>query len=215
MALTVIISDDTSVIAVYAASALFHEIGHLIAARLLKINVKEISFGISGVRICTDERLSSYRDEFLLAASGPFVNLVIIAAVLTVSRLCNISPESLFGMAGEFAESGRASLFGVLGFGALSSLLQGGMNLLPVNTFDGGRMLYCAVASVFGENAGERVLSAASAVSAFILWTVALYLMLKISAGLGIYVFSAFIFLSSLKDTENKPINSVQNLFSN
>jgi hypothetical protein len=41
-----------------------------------------------------------------------------------------------------------------------------------------------------------------SAVAAFVLWTVSLYLMLKISAGLGIYVFAACIFFTTLKGTE-------------
>ncbi len=213
MALTALISDNVAVIAVYAASALIHELGHLAAARSLKIKVREIRFGFSGVRICTDERLTSYRDEFILAASGPTINFLLIAIVMTVAKCRDMGIYELLDATEAFADGGEINLFGVLGFAALSSALQGGMNLLPVNTFDGGRMLYSAVASAFGQTSADRVLSVASAAAGFVIWTAALYLMLKISAGLGIYVFSACIFLSSLRDTDIKQINSDQKHF--
>ncbi len=202
MALTALISDKMSLILIYAASAFLHEAGHLCAARLLKIRVREIRFGFAGVRICTEPGLSSYRDEFLLAAAGPFVNLLIIVVALTLSGACGAGVDELLALTAEFAEGGELRPMGALGFAALSSLLQGGMNLLPIDTYDGGRMLYCGAATLLGEERAQRLISVTSAASAFILWTAALYLMLKISAGLGIYVFSVCIFLSVLKDTE-------------
>ena len=76
------------------------------------------------------------------------------------------------------------------------------VHYLSVKTFDGGRILYCSIAQMCGERAASRVLSVSSAVAAFILWTISLYMMLRISAGLGIYVFALCIFGGTLKETE-------------
>ncbi|MBQ4091139.1 MAG: hypothetical protein IJC64_02350, partial [Clostridia bacterium] len=90
---------------------------------------------------------------------------------------------------------------GALCFFALCSLLQGGLNLLPIKSFDGGRMLYCAAAAL-GQRFADTVLAICSGACVLSLWTVALYLMIKIGAGLGIYVFCACLFASTLSDGE-------------
>jgi membrane-associated protease RseP (regulator of RpoE activity) len=95
-----------------------------------------------------------------------------------------------------------ASREGILGFFILSSLVQAVTNLMPVQSFDGGRILYCALARYVDSDTAERIVAAASALSAFVLWTVALYLMLRISSGLGIYVFAACIFAGMITEKE-------------
>ena len=70
---------------------------------------------------------------------------------------------------------------------------------MPVRTLDGGRMMHCVSSMLLGERRAENLLDIFSALSAFVLWTVALYLMLKISSGLGIYVFSVCLFLSTFE----------------
>lgn len=189
------ISDNVWVIVIYLAAALFHELGHLAAARLLCIPVKEIRFEFSGVRICTDTGLTSYRQEILLSLAGPLVNLI-----LATLSFCAVGAERSFGtllsLGMELLSGGEISVANSLGFFALSSLIQALTNLLPVNSFDGGRILYCLTALLWGELVADRILSVTSVASALLLWTVALYLMLRISAGLGIYVFAACVFFS-------------------
>lgn len=195
-----LVSDSTAVIGIYILAALFHELGHLLAAKLLKIGIKEIVFSFSGVRIITDERLTSYKNEFFLALAGPFANFAVFFAVFACFQALEVPTAAIFESAESFLK-GNLSPCGIFGFLALSSLIQALMNLLPVKTFDGGRIVYCVIAENISEPAAERVLSVFSAFSAYILWTVALYLMLKIGAGLGIYVFAACIFASCFKKT--------------
>ncbi len=204
MTVAMLLSDSTEIFILYAISAGLHELGHLCAARCRGVGIKEIRFDFSGVRICTESGVSSYKDELLIAVSGPFVNFSVI--ILTVSVL------SVMGVSlGEATEGCRDFLFnreythiGALSFVALSSLLQGAVNLLPVRTFDGGRIAHCIAAVLFSERAAERMLDVFSSFSAFVLWTAALYLMLKVSSGLGIYVFSVCLFLSTLNNAEDK-----------
>lgn len=199
MAVAMLISDRADIILLYALSAALHECGHLLAAKLLGVKVREIRFEFSGVRICTEEGITSYKNEFLLAAAGPFVNLAVITLAIAVFSVFRVSPNEAEALCEKLLFNGEYSHFGALGFVALSSLLQGGINLLPIRTFDGGRMTYCLCASLFGERRAENILDVFSALSAFILWTIALYLMLKISSGLGIYVFSLCLFLSTFE----------------
>ncbi len=199
MVAAALITDRAEIFLIYGLSAALHECGHLFAAKALKIGIREIRFDFSGVRICTEERIISYKNEFLLALAGPIVNISAVTAAALFFLLKEISLLEATRCCERFLLDGEYSLIGAVGFFALSSFLQGAVNLLPVRTFDGGRMAYCIAAHAFGVKNAERMLDVFSAFSAFILWTVALYLMLKISSGLGIYVFSACLFLSTLK----------------
>lgn len=202
MLVAMLLSDRTEIFVLYALSAALHECGHLLAARILGIKIREVRFDFSGIRICTEEKLTSYRNEFLLAAAGPIVNYVVITVIAAFCSLYGVSITEATESCVSFLFEGRYSHMGALCFVALSSFLQLGINLLPIRTFDGGRMTYCLSAVLFGERRAEQILDVFSGFSAFVLWTVALYLMLRISSGLGIYVFSVCLFLSTLKKSD-------------
>lgn len=202
MIAAMLISDSLRILGIYILAAILHELGHLFAAKSMKIEIKEIKFGFSGVRIVTDERLNSYKNEVMLAAAGPIVNIMIFLSVFAYFCL-NGGGMGLFDIAEVFLSKSEFTTDGALGFLALSSLIQAIFNLMPVNTFDGGRILYCLIAQIVNEHVADHVLSVTTAFSAFILWTVALYLMLKVAAGLGIYVFAACIFASMIGKEKN------------
>lgn len=195
-----LISDKFLVFAIYLFAALLHEAGHLLMAKARGIKIKEIKLDFSGARICVDERLTSYICEFWLAFAGPAVNFLASLITITACRFARISTAALFESAEVFMSSGKWDIVGASGFFVLASLAQAIINLLPVKTFDGGRLLYCFISELWDEKKAEHILSVTSAISAFVLWTVALYLMLRISSGLGIYVFSAGIFASTVID---------------
>ena len=200
MIAAMLISDSWLVLCIYLFAALLHEMGHLFAAKALKIKIKEINFGFSGVRIITDERLTSYKNEIVLAASGPLVNIGVFGVVLALFSFFGEGSDGLLTSLDEFLLSSELDRWGILSFLALSSLIQAILNLMPVKSFDGGRILSCATAQIWGDRTSEWILSVTSAFSALILWILALYLMLKVGGGLGIYVFSACIFGSIAQD---------------
>lgn len=90
-----------------------HEIGHLSAMLILKSRPKKIQFGFFGMKIVEDEKLLSPIKEIIIAAAGPFVNLI-LAAVLHYFMLSEA---------------------------ALLSLGLGLFNLMPVSMLDGGHIL--------------------------------------------------------------------------
>lgn len=194
------LSNRSDVLILYVLSAALHELGHLWAARALGIGIKEIRFELSGIRICTEEKLTSYKNELFLAVAGPLVNFLVLTLCITYFSLKKLSIASVSKEIAFFLSDGNESLVGVIGFIALVSFVQGGVNLLPIKTFDGGRAVYCLLAFVFNEKTAQAVIELSSALFAFALWTVALYLLLRVSAGLGVFVFSSCIFFSSLNE---------------
>ena len=200
--LALVITERSDVFLLYGICAALHEAGHLAAAKIRGIKIKEIRFDVSGVRICTDNGIGSYADEFILCMSGPLVNIVIITVGLVTFARMNLSPESIASAVQDFADRDADSFLGAAAFFVLCAVLQGGLNLLPIKTFDGGRMLYYACAAMLGQCAAERVVGLTSALCISAIWSAALYLMIRLDAGLSIYTFAACVFLGTLRDKE-------------
>ena len=107
-------------------AALLHELGHIVAARICKIELGELRLGIFGASLCSRPMLCSYKKEIALGIAGPLVNLILALVALP---LCNDSSEFL-------------NLF------VSSSLFLGILNLLPIYEFDGGRILFVIVEAI-------------------------------------------------------------------
>lgn len=200
-----LISERAEIIGVYFLAAFIHELGHLLAAKLLQIPIKEIRLGFSGVRICTDSGVTSYKNELLLAAFGPLANIVCIGISALILVRFDMSFSEVMDHSEKFLNGGDRSVQGAFGFFITSSFLHAFVNLLPINTLDGGRILYCSAALIFNEKIAERLMEIVSAFFAILLWIVALYLLLKVAAGLGVFVFAACIFFSSTVNERNPP----------
>lgn len=106
--------------------AMWHELGHIIAIYILGAGIAEISFLPFGVEIRMKNELS-YRDDLIVAAAGPFFNLL-SSGVFYVAYMAFPHP--------------------FLVFCAVCSLFLCGINLVPVKGFDGGRMVRSVVFSL-------------------------------------------------------------------
>ena len=148
-------------------AAFLHECGHLLAAKLLKIPLRELKIDLLGARLEVSDKMISYSDEWLLSAAGPLSSF--LCAILAFP-LWKVLPSSAF-------------------FSAVSFLL-GILNLLPIQTFDGGRMLECLFMPLFGEKRTTRLMGASSFLLLFLLWAVAVYCLLLANDGLSLLCFS-------------------------
>lgn len=192
-----LISQRGEVVFVCLLAALIHELGHLTAARLQKIDVERIELGLMGARIVVDDRLCSYKSELILAASGPLANILAVIISIAVSLTCGVGAEELFESGAELVGQG-GGIVGAVGCFVLASIAQAAVNLLPVRSLDGGRMLSAAVSQWLGADIGERAVTVFTAVAVFCLWTVALYLMLRVGSGVGVFTFAACVFFCLL-----------------
>ncbi len=155
------------------AAAGIHEFGHIFAAKSRNIELSSLSLDMLGARVSVGTRLCSYRDEMILCAAGPLANFIFAA---------------LGAIIGSFYSNEYISFF------TAASVALGSLNLLPIKSFDGGRILSCAIARVYGTYISERILSVLSFLCCFSLWCFSVYLMIRVGASLSLFVFSASLF---------------------
>ena len=159
-----------SLAALIAAS--LHEIGHIVAAKALKVDLYELKLGIFGASLSSSPMLCSYKKEIILCLAGPLVNLISALAVFIFFSPLSDGMELFM----------NASLF--LGF----------LNLLPIYEFDGGRILNSIISLHFSVKTANRITRISSFILIFILWSLSVYLLLRLSSSISLFVFSLSLF---------------------
>ena len=167
------------------AAALLHELGHLGAAAMVGIQPAEITVGALGARMGFSVPLLSYRHELLIAAAGPGVNLLCIPPCLWgIRRLGGLDG------AGEY-----------LLFFAAASLALAVINLLPLRTFDGGRILGALCALWFGDRIARRMLDISTVLCSILLWGCGAALWFSAWKNLSLLVLSTALLVRTVQDS--------------
>ncbi len=160
-------------------AAVIHEGGHIIAAAILGKRFSRLELSIFGARLNFSDKLLSYGEEFAICFSGPAANLISISLV--------------FGIAVRYGNEHLAYFI-------ISSFFLAVINLFPIKGFDGGRMLFCLAARLISSRSAELIVDILSFFSLFSLWTVSLYLLLRYTTSLSLFVFSVSVFASVFVD---------------
>ena len=172
LGLSLVLTHSHFALAAFLA-ALLHEFGHILAARLCGIPLYECKIGLFGAGLFPEEALFSYGREIILCAAGPLTNL-------------------LFALLGLLYISGNPSAF--LEYFVFSSFAFGLLNLLPIRDFDGGRVLQALLALRFSPTTVERTIWLLSFFCILFLWSISVYLLLRASSSLSLFVFSLSLF---------------------
>lgn len=151
-------------------SVAIHESGHIVLARLRKIELGELKLGIFGAALMPTGMLFSYADEILLCLGGPLFNFLSVAIAMLIFA---IPSSSLFIHA---------------------SLALGFLNMLPIIGFDGGRILSVVLEKHFSLGVAISVMKKISFVLIFSLWVFSLYVIMRAGASVSIFIFSASMF---------------------
>lgn len=138
---------------------LFHEMGHSLAAMHYGVRVRRIVlFPFGGVAIM--HRLPrSPRAEFVVAAAGPAVNLVVFVVMTITGRLggYDLDPvrfgEMLIGLE-------RWSPVALFHYIYVSNIIIGLFNLIPAVPLDGGRILRSVLSRVLRPRLADRIVLA-------------------------------------------------------
>ena len=165
---------DTPAIAILTlCAAAFHELFHIIA--LIAVNKQSgINGSYAGLRISVFGHMS-YKEELAVSLAGPLSNILLGVILL------------LF-----FGTEEYLVIFGVV------NLLTGASNLLPINSYDGHRILLCTLSLIFG---CEKAFFITKWVSFFVLTLLcffSLYVIGKLNAGYFIFLVFFTYFLKSI-----------------
>lgn len=167
-----LVTDRSGLVFVTLLAAFFHELGHILAARMLHIPFRRMRIDLMGARLEIGGRMLSYREEWILAVSGPLASFLVAAVGVIFWKWTELSV-----------------------YFSCASLLLGGLNLLPIRSFDGGRMLEASVAAFAGTRMAYRVITLSSFFCLFLLWAVSVYFLLRVGDGISLFFFSLSLFL--------------------
>lgn len=162
--------DTVAFMPILAAAA--HEIGHLAVMLLLRVPVREMEITLFGAEIKSGLFGVGSAGRAVIYFAGAGMNILTgVAAVLL------------------FKQSFLANVFFV------SSLGLGVLNLVPIRSLDGGKILEVICESVCPTRA-DRILNITSVVSLAFLWLTAVYLMLCLGGNISLLLFCMFMFVS-------------------
>ena len=165
--LWMLFADKSGIAAMSLLAAALHEVGHLVAARFMNIPISAMRFDLLGARIDVKGRILSYGEEWLLCMAGPLSSLT-------------------FSLIGSFFWSHTKLAIAF----SCASLLLGLLNLLPIQTFDGGRMLECTLLSFTTPQKVGSILRGCTFLFLWLLWAFSAYLMIKIADGISLFFFT-------------------------
>ncbi len=195
---SLILSSNYNFAVVYVFCAAIHEAGHLFAAKLLGIKIRELSLDIAGARIIPNGEIMSYKNEFLLCAAGPISSflLSVISLMIYSLRHKNLNFSELISV----FESTVNSIDGALILTFAFSLIQALINLLPISSFDGARMLGSALSFALGERRGDTFRRVITFAFTLLVWMASVYILIRAGQGLSLFSFSLCIFLKIFED---------------
>ena len=113
-----------------------HEIGHIGILLLKQVKLKEISFGLINIDIMNEDLQVKPENQILVFLGGPLINLI-LSFIFAI--ICVVSPNYIFKIM------------------SLQNLILGFINLLPIKTLDGGKILYVLLSQCIELNKAETI----------------------------------------------------------
>jgi Zn-dependent protease len=170
---------DMGQIAVLLLAIAFHGGGHILTARLCGMRMRRVCRSATGLRLITARAaFPSYAVEALVALGGPLGNLVGNAVLYLAAMLTHCA----------FLRSLCSSVMPV-------SLFLAAWNLLPIEGFDGGRILRCLLLQRGASlRASDRVLAFCSAFFFCLFWMLSMYLLLRTGRAFSLFWFCVQLF---------------------
>ena len=164
----------------YMLPALFaivlHEMGHLFMMWILECSPKRIKLIPASVQI-TASFQKRYRNDFLVAACGPFVNILLFLT-LYFNYLVFKNEVTLYF--------------------ALLNLVIGVFNLLPLKGLDGGTILFCILEKSKGPDKASVILKIITLVLAVAIILAAITLTVQGKINISIYIMGIYLLIMSL-----------------
>ena len=167
-----------------------HGAGHSCAACLCGVKLGRIVSSATGLCWRTDcAGFGSYGKEALVALGGPLGNVLGNALLILCYPLFPDPTVPLWRM-----------LFS-------TSLFLAIWNLLPIEGFDGGRILRCLILQAkheAGTEMADRILRVSSTACLILLWMLSTYLLLRTGRAFSLFLFCVQLFWGAFSASEQK-----------
>ena len=175
----------------YTIAIVLHELMHILVAKKLGYTLSNFTLSITGASMKLENESFFSMDEILIAVSGPFFNLLVFICLACGWWIFPTSYSYTFDF-------------------ALVNLFVFALNILPIYSLDGGRIVVAIVGKYFDRKTGIKIVRCIGffvSISMFILFIISCFNVFNFSLG----VMSVFLFISAMFSgkTEYKKINII------
>lgn len=126
--------DKTGISVIALLCCLIHELGHIIMFFLVGYRPLSLTFDLTGICLTKPSIKLSYFKEFLVQIAGSLTNFLVF--IFLSNTISEITLTSIF---------------------ATTHLVIGIFNLLPLKSFDGGKILEMTLLQFFSVNTSQKV----------------------------------------------------------
>lgn len=154
------------------ATVLLHETGHIFAFLICGEPLPLFRGRRLGLLLTPRTPLLSYKKELLICAAGPLFNLLAALALIPALRTGKAFEATFCFLA--------------------MNLLTAAFNLLPIDSFDGGRAVAALLSLLLGAEIAARIAAALSWITLFFLYFVGLFLVPLAQTG-QIFLFACLL----------------------
>jgi len=151
-----------------------HEVGHIAFIKINKIKILSIEILPFGINIMTDNKLTAYKTDIIIALSGPAANIICAAVIFIIIKLNGYNSVLLFSF--------------------LTNILYAIINLFPVKSLDGGRALEIILKMYFSESLSYIIFSVISSVFLGILSIFAFFVLMVTGYNFTLILLCCYLF---------------------
>ena len=151
-----------------------HEMGHISLIKINRLKILSVEILPLGINISTDSPLTAYKTDIMIALSGPCANIICSIIILIIIKI-----------------GGYDS---VLFFSFLTNILYAAINLFPVKSLDGGRVLELILKMTLPENLSYIIFSAVSAVFLGLLSIAAFFVLMVTGYNFTLILLCCYLF---------------------
>lgn len=155
-------------------AVLIHELGHILAARLVRAPLTSFKVGLHGFSMAFDFTSLSYGKECFVLLSGSGFGLLTAALFLRTD--------------------------GILACFSAVSAVMALINLLPIRGLDGGAVLFCVLDRFLLPHRSWRIAKAVSWTAAVLFWLAVVWIELRIRPNLSLLTASFYFLWRSASD---------------
>jgi len=152
---------------------IIHELGHIIFAHITGAKIKKMRGGVFHLSISYDTNELSYGKEALVCSGGIIFNLLSSLIIFLINAENSDTLSAFFTF----------------------NLALALMNLSPVSILDGGGILKSLLLMKAREDVAEKICFAVSFVFAILLWLIAVYMQIVISANISLFLISILLLI--------------------
>ena len=148
--------------------------GHITFIKINRLKILSVEILPFGINIATDSPLTAYKTDIMIALSGPCANIICSAVVFLTIK---------FG--------GYDS---VLFFSFLTNILYAVINLFPVRSLDGGKIIEIVLKMILPESLSYIVFSVISAIFLGILSILAFFVLMVTGYNFTLILLCCYLF---------------------